>query len=237
PAAPETADALAGLLRQTWRDQGAVRATFRCWPSDGAWLVLAAPVLALLAFAAAAPDPAELTVRLVLTGVLALVAAALVAVGALDAHRVCEHGLVVGLARRSRYVVPWSTVDPGRVRVLERTLLVSRHRPDEPNPSPHHRTGFLLTTRSLAVNGFDSAGAARSPFAWWVLGARRPGRLAEAVEAAMVADGYAAAGLAERAQRQRVRARWGAPTGDPLPARLLPDPVTGVDGPLLPAAW
>ncbi|WP_337059733.1 hypothetical protein [Kineococcus sp. G2] len=233
PRARDVVDEVARLARQDRRAQGAVLATFRPWPGNLSWLVLAALLLPMAAYAAtAAPDWEELLVRATITAIAACSAAVFVVPSLFDRHRVCEHGLVLGFRGRSRYVVPWSTLDPGRVRVVHRAPLIGRHRDESPS-SPHYRTG-LLTTRALAVNGLDTAGAHRSPFTWWVLGTRRPQRLAEAIEAAMVADGYAAQGLAERARRQAVVARWGRPAREPLPERAATDPVLGVDGPPLP---
>jgi hypothetical protein len=69
------------------------------------------------------------------------------------------------------------------------------------------------------------------------LGTQRPRRLAEAIaaiEAAMVAGGYAAHGLAERAKRQSIALTWRPAPRSPIPPRYLTDPVIGVDGPRLP---
>jgi len=44
--------------------------------------------------------------------------------GLLEKHRVCRHGLVLGL--RGEHAVPWSSIDPGRVRLLRRANLVTR---------------------------------------------------------------------------------------------------------------
>ena len=122
-----------------------------------------------------------------------------------------------------------------------------------PTTSTHFRQGFL-TTRSLAINGLDTArpspwrlpglhdatdvvdadGTRSTPFVWWLLGAARPERVAEAIEAAMIADGYAAHGLAARARTQSIQLRWNPPPGNPLPPRAATDPVLGVDGSMLP---
>lgn len=68
---------------------------------------------------------------------------------------------------------------------------------------------------------------------WWLLGAASPERLAEAIEEAIVADGYDAHGLAARASRGAIIIAWN-PEGDhPLPPRQSQDPVLGVDGPPL----
>ncbi|MCL1907127.1 MAG: hypothetical protein FWG08_04340 [Propionibacteriaceae bacterium] len=41
-----------------------------------------------------------------------------IVIAAGDVHNVCEHGMVVGRAKR-RYVIPWATIDPGRVFVVK----------------------------------------------------------------------------------------------------------------------
>jgi hypothetical protein len=159
----------------------------------------------------------------------------------------------VGFKTRSRYVVPWSTIDPGRVRVLRRPLLIGR-RDEMPSSSPHYRVGWL-STQAVVVNGLDTAidgwtrvpgllgvtdeaqlgGRARiTPFVWWLLGTQRPRQLLEAMEAAMIADGYPAQGMADRAVRQTVTATWRPAPVSPVPPRYATDAVIGVRGPTLP---
>ncbi|WP_029289753.1 hypothetical protein [Cellulomonas sp. HZM] len=249
----ETMTALAGLADLTWQDMGEVRATFRAWPGTVAWVVIAALVGGGGVAALAAGDPATRVVALAVVATVAVFLAAFVAAGAADRTRVCEHGLVLGTRTRSRYVVPWSTLDPGRVRVVHHVGLVGRLPYATPS-SPHYRLG-LLSTRALAVDGLDTAlggwarvpgmlevtdavapgsRVRRTPFVWWLLGTRRPADLARAIEDAMVADGYPARGLAARAQAQAHTMRLNPGTHDPLPPRAATDPVLGVDGPDLP---
>lgn len=253
PQSLGAAEELLALAEQSWADLGAVRATFRPWPGRTAWVVIVVLHVVTAAYTFSAPDSTEMLVRTALLGSLVFWTAVVVAAGAIDKHRVCEHGLVVGFRTRSRYVIPWSSIDPGRVRVLRRPLLVGR-REEMPSSSPHYRLGFL-TTQAVAVNGLDTAiegwtrvpgllgvtdaaelgGRARiTPFVWWFLGTQRPRALLEAMEAAMVADGYAAHGMAERAVRQSVTLTWRPTPHSPVPPRYAMDPVLGVDGPLLP---
>lgn len=244
---------LLDLVDQDYRDQGRVLASFRPWPTRRVWTVTA--VLLGLCLLPILLVPGDTGWGLTFTGLVSVGGTFLtfLLAGVVDHHRVCEHGLVVGFRRRSRYVVPWCTLDPGRVRVVERSSLLGRY-PEVASTSPHFRQGFL-TTRSLAVNGLDTAqsgwvripglldvsdvvdqvsGARGTPFTWWLLGARQPERLAEAIEEAMVADGYAAQGLARRASAEAVTLRWNPPGLNPLPSRQATDPVLGVDGPSLP---
>ncbi|WP_156374163.1 hypothetical protein [Cellulomonas sp. Leaf334] len=248
-----TAEELIALVDQTASDQGEVRATFRPWPGRTAWGVIVALLVLTGTYTFSAPDTTEMWVRSALLGSLVFWTAVVVAAGAIDRHRVCEHGLVVGFRTRSKYVIPWSTIDPGRVRVVRRPLLLGR-REEMPTSSPHYRVGWL-STRAVAVNGLDTAidgwtrvpgllgvtdaaelgGRARiTPFVWWLLGTQRPRELLEAMEAAMVADSYPAQGMAERALRQTVTLPWRPTPVSPVPPRYAIDPVIGVDGPALP---
>lgn len=241
------------IAKQTWEDQGEVLAMFRPWPGRVAWIVIALIIVGSGLFTVFAPNDTERLVRSSLFGSAIFWSALIVASGAVERHRVCEHGLIVGFRTRSQYVIPWSTVDPGRVRIALRPSLLGRH-PDVPSSSPHFRHGWL-STEALLLNGLDTAvsgwmavpgllgvtdavklgGRARTtPFVWWVLGTQRPRRLAEAIEAAMVADGFDALGLAERAQRQSTTLTWRPSPFSPIPARYPTDPVIGVGGPLLP---
>jgi hypothetical protein len=233
-------------------DMGRVLASFRPWPTARVWLIqLALSLVFLLPLLLPVQDSWAISLTLLL-GQWAMVLTFLLA-GAVDHHRVCEHGLVLGWRRRSTLVVPWSTLDPGRVRILERSSILGRY-DRVPATGPHFRQGFL-TTRSLAVNGLDTAlfgafhvpglysapdisdeaGTRPSPFVWWLMGCPQPEKLARAIEEAMIADGYDAAGLAERAVANRVQLRWNPDQSlDPLPPRAATDPVLGAHGPLLP---
>ena len=256
PAEPAAAaDALVALADQGHEDMGAVRAVFRAWPGNVFWVVAAVTVLAATGLALLTPDPADRPWLAALAGGTFLVwSGVFVAVGVVERHRVCEHGLVLGSRTRSRYVVPWSSVDPGRVRVVRRSNFVARLA-DMPPSSPHYRVGMVSGT-ALALNGLDSAvdgwrhvpgilevtdartpGSRwrRTPFVWWLLGTRRPEDLVRAIEDAMVADGYDAHGLADRALAQERTLRFGADDRPhPFPVREATDPVVGVRGPLLP---
>lgn len=224
-------------------DMGRVLATFRCWPGpvSSAVMVLVTAGVVTWQWLAVPDDP--LWFRFFVLLLMLLLCSALALPGILERHRVCEHGLVLGYGptRRARYVVPWSSIDAGRVRVLHRSQLISRHR-GMPSASPHYRIGTgPLATRSLAVNGLDTAtdagtwlripgvletastappgGARGRPrYAWWILGTPRPERLAGAIEEAMVAAGYRAEGLAARAVEQEIVVPW-TPGPSPLPPR------------------
>jgi hypothetical protein len=85
-----------------------------------------------------------------------------------------------------------------------------------------------------------------SPFAPWFIATQSPEAFVQALEAAMVADGYPAQGLAEGAIARRVRLRWAddaerrAEVAARLgPPRRLQDPVLGVGAPVMPqnTAW
>ncbi|RLV47748.1 hypothetical protein D9V37_16540 [Nocardioides mangrovicus] len=159
----------------------------------------------------------------------------------LERHRVCDHGLVLGF-KNSAYVVPWETLDPGRVRVGVRMGLLGR-REDMPQTSPNYRIG-VFGLNGLVVNGLDTAITSSwksfdprhrvfSLFTWWLLGTRHAPELAAAIEEAMVADGYDAAGLADRALAQQLTGHWNDREPSPVPPRLGTDPAIGVHGPLM----
>lgn len=236
-------------------DVGRVLATFRCWPGPVSWLVLIVMMVGAVVLNVSAVPDDPLWFRFFAAGMMLLLWGAFAFPGMLEKHRVCEHGLVLGYRRtgRSRYVVPWSSVDPGRIRTLTRAQLVSRH-PAMPSSSPHYRIGTgPLAYRALAVNGLDSAQAGwlhipgvleptdtvgrsrhrSTPYVWWLLGTPRPERLAQAIEEAMVADGFAAQGLAARAREQHLTLSW-RPTQHPLPPRKPRAKALGVAGPRLP---
>lgn len=225
-------------------DMGRVLATFRCWPGPVSTAVMATLTVGVVAWQWVAVPDDPLWFRFFVLLLMLLLCSAVALPGILERHRVCEHGLVLGYGRTrtARYVVPWASVDPARVRVLRRSQLISRH-PRMPQASPHYRIGTgPLAYRSLAVNGLDSAtdagtwvhvpgllettttmaarkGRRSLPYAWWVLGTPRPERLARAIEEAMVADGHTAArGLAARAVEQELVLEW-KPTQVPLPPR------------------
>ena len=225
-----------------YADMGEVRATYRAWPGPFFWMpYLLIWVLVVVVFLTA-PDRDEAVFRAALLGGLALLGGTvcLLAYG-LERHRVCDHGLVLGFRRRSTYVVPWETLDPGRVRISRRMGLLGR-RPELPQTSPRYRVG-LFSLDGLVVNGLDTAITSSwnqldprrvfSPFAWWLLATRRADDLVSQIEAAMVADGYPAEGLAARARTQAFTVPWSPSETSPVPPRSGTDPTIGVDGPLM----
>ena len=245
-ASEESLNRLLAVADQDWRDMGQVRAVFRSWPGNIFWMMAAVLVLPFVALAVFQSDPlAGLTAACTFGFFIVL----LIGAGVLERHRVCEHGLVVGMRTKSLFVIPWSTVDPGRVRVVCRSNLLGRF-PGRSSSSPHMRHGVASGT-ALALNGLDTAlggwrqlpgvqvsdavrpgsRVRRTPFVLWYLGTRRPERLARAIEDAMVADGYPARGLAARAVAQGCTLRLNPGIWDPFLARERFDPIIGVDGP------
>src|SRR5690606_4971813 len=108
---------LAGLEAD---DMGEVLASFRPWPSPRVWLIQLG-VTALFALVWLLPfDSAWALALALIIGQWSTLLIFLLA-GVVDRHRVCEHGLLLGWRRRSTLVVPWSTLDPGRVRIVERS--------------------------------------------------------------------------------------------------------------------
>lgn len=233
------------LMNQSAAEQGRVLATFRSWPGPVVWSIAALGLLLWFGIGAATHQP---VLGAVIAVVWALAWVVLIGVGALEKHRVCEHGMVVGTRTASRYVIPYSTLDPGRVTLLRGANMISRY--TGVNGLPQYRIG-ILATRAVALNGIDTgrklwlqrrgvvgAGAATgTPFANWYLGTRNGNGLLEALERAMVADGYAATGLARRAAASAVRLHFQVHGGHGntedllLWRRQFDDPPLGVDGP------
>jgi hypothetical protein len=237
---------LGSLVQLTAADMGAVRVTFRAWPGWLFWVLTAVPCVLLAGRIVTARNTDDVVVGLSLIAVVLAFAGILLLIYGLERHRVCEHGLVLGLRKRGPFVVPWESVDPGRVRVGWSVAFMARH-PEIPQTTSRHRVG-VFSGRGLLINGLDSSGRSRfanldplgsahgrpaSPFGWWFLGTRRPAALATAIEEAMVADGFAAQGLARRAERLQFSVGWKASGPSPLPERQMTDGVIGVDGPLL----
>lgn len=248
-------DITLGQVRQrlglTAADMGPEIASFRAVPGwKGTAFVLLAPAVVLLGL----PFAADTLGRWLLVGGYVLF---LLATGAfwlrgwLEKHRVCRHGLVLGW--RGEYAVPWSTIDPGRVRLLRRANLVTRN---GIGSGPLLRPGETLG-HALLVNGLDDtprgherlavneqlhregrgADAHLTCFDRWFLAGRHAPELVRAMEEAMVADGYPAEGMADAVLARPVVLAYSPephPSGIPgehlSPLRRTTDPVLGVQG-------
>ena len=235
-------------LRLTAADMGPELVSFRATPGwKGTAFVLAPTVLLL--FLPLAPDATGRWLTVLATVLLLLGTGVFWVRGWLEKHRVCRHGLVLGL--RGEYAVPWSSIDPGRVRLLRRANLVTRQ---GIRPGPLLRPGETLG-HALLVNGLDSTprGHERAVvnerlhadgrgadehltcFDRWFLAGRHAPALVRAMEEAMVADGYPAQGMADAViARPVVLAYWPKlhPSGIPgehlSPLRRSTDPALGV---------
>lgn len=227
---------------------GALVARFRGGVALGAWgavvlvglaagVVLGALVLVL------APGDA-LVPALAACGIAVLVAVLAAAAAVLGARRyrydVHAHGMVLRGLRGGYDVIPWASVDPGRVFIARSVRAMTRM------PIALHRQravfppGLVLcgwTTRPTgtheAIEAFSSGYryqpmAGETPFGWWQLGVADPAALLAAIEYAMVADGYPAAGLAPFALSGRCSA--GDLRRNPAiqRERQLTDPVIGL---------
>ncbi len=220
---------LAGLAAHF--EPGRPVAAFRALPSAGflAWFVVPALLLGALALVIS-PDPLIAVVPL---GLGLGTAAIFVVGGWFDRHRVCEHALVLG--PRGRQVIPYETIDPGRVHDA-RGLFLTRQLAI-PTMAVHGSTGPMLLLNGLQrpmfsanVAGARTTGPQGSPFGYYTLGTRQHRQLAEALEAAMVADGFVEAhGLAASTfDLRRVRPGF-RQDGPPLVhVRALHDPPLGV---------
>jgi hypothetical protein len=195
---------------------GALRASFRGGIAPIAWAKALALMVVLCGLVGAlvgvvGPDGSGLGAvvgAVAATAVLYL----LIVVAAWVAARchgfaVHEHGLVVTTAWGSPEAIPWATIDPGRVFVattvramIRMPLSLSRQRAvfapgvvingwtDQPRGSvewfEQFSSGYRYQPRPVD-----------SPFGWWQLGVTSPQDLLVAIESAMLADGFPAAGL------------------------------------------
>ena len=232
------------LAHVDYTDMGKTLATYRAWPGPLFWLATGgffAFLVAMTVVAALQGDGVAFGIEFTIVGML-LLPGSLLLIYSQERHRVCEHGLVVGFRKRSRYVIPWETLDPGRVRVGTNIGLIGR-RPDVPQTSSRYRVG-VFALKGLALNGLDTTittvwttlepDRPNTPFGWWILATRKPDALARDIEKAMIADGYDAGGLARRAHDQAVKLAWNPGPVNPIPPRMPFDPVLGTHGPLLP---
>lgn len=223
-------------------------ATFRGGLTGRAWLgalVLVSVVSIALSVLVAllAPDPGVGTVvgTCVVTAGLSLLV--LLAVWLLARRHRCDvhaHGLVASGAWGGAEAIPWATIDPGRVFVATTVRAMTRM------PLALYRQQATLPP-GVVVNGwtqrpvgttwwFEAFSSAYryqpqpsdSPFGWWQLGPTDPRAFLTAMEQAMVADGYPAAGLTPFALSRSVDA--GDLRRDPAlqRERLLTDPVLGL---------
>lgn len=236
-------------LELTAVDLGPELASFRATPGwKGTAFVLLAPATPLLLLPLA-PDATGRWMGVVAALVLLLATGAFWLRGWSEKHRVCRHGLVLG--RRGEYAVPWSTIDPGRVRLLRRANLVTRH---GIRSGPLLRPGETLG-HALLVNGLDDTPAGHERLATnerlhregrgadehltcfdrWFLAGRHAEDLVRAMEEAMVADGYPARGMADAVVARPVVLRYspephasGIPGEHLSPLRRTTDPVVGV---------
>jgi hypothetical protein len=229
---------------------GALRFAERGWPAPLfmlTWLALMAALAAVLV-----PRQGAEALAGPVTGVLMLLG--LIALAGRSTVRVHDHAFVVHVRApfAVTYVIPWTTVDAGLVRLHRSANFIGRrmgpHPPRERRMEPWHRTAVSV----VGLAG-DYASAKRReprlalvrqqvverpyepvmplPLRPWYLGTRREHALLEALEDALVRAGNAgAAGLAERCLADSVRERWPTPLSDqdiygrPLPRRMSLDP-------------
>ncbi|MCD5315481.1 hypothetical protein [Kineosporia babensis] len=140
-------------------------------------------------------------------------------------QRVHEHGLVLGPRWLQPLIIPWETIDPGRVHIVDNFSAAGHH--SEFNSIKRSNQAGLADS-GLALNGFNTA-TWDPVFTYWLLGTHRPEKLAEAIEKAMVQAGYDAQGLAANAVRTRVRASRSKKGTALMPTTRGPfDPPLGV---------
>lgn len=217
--------------------------TARAWA--GSFALCAVVVVALgLLLALLAPGGASggLLLGLVCTvgatfGAVMLLVWALARATRQDVH---QHGLVVRGLWGRREAIPWATIDPGRIFIAETVRSMTRM------PLALHRQQAVLppgvvingwTDRPLgslpAVEAFSQGyryqpSPSETPFGWWQLGATDPQAFLRAIEVAMVADGYPAAGLTPFVLARRVTAGDLRAAPELQRERMITDPVLGL---------
>lgn len=212
------------------RDAGRVTNTFT--PNPPWWLTLPWVLLGLVLLVLAYPlnpdfFPVAALVIVVIFGGVAL-AAWLWARS--QKTRIAEHALLLGPRRR---VIPYASIDPGRVAIATRTRYLGRH-------IHSGGTRVLQSQGAVAViNGLNPDPSASSPHAppstvpspfceWGLSG--EPLAVLSVLEAAMVVDGWPAHGMTERAQAHTFTPQKPHPADDVLRQRRALDPPIGVRG-------
>lgn len=216
---------LAAMARWTRQDAGPVVATFS--PNPPWLLTLPWLVIGLLLLAVALPlnpqfFPVSAAIIVVIFGGTAL-AAWLWARS--QKTRVAERALIVGSRRQ---VIPFATIDPGRVAIATRVRYLGRH--------VHSGGTRILQSQgaTAVVNGLNPDPGAKSPhlppssvpspFCEWGL-AGDPVEVLTALERAMVAAGFPAHGMAERARARTFTPPKEHPAQDILVQRRALDPL------------
>lgn len=155
-------------------------------------------------------------------------------------HEVRRHGLVLRSLVGRAEVVPWATVDPGRMFIGDSIRAATRM------PLALHRQRAVFPP-AVMVNGWTNrprgsfeaferfSGDYRyqpmpidSPFGWWQLGVTDVRSFLTVVESAMVADGYPATGLTRFVLSRRFTARDLRRDPRVPRERALEDPVLGL---------
>jgi len=242
---PQASAALETSLRTTPEQLGPVRARHTVPAASrpvaallavvGVVVVLAVATATVLVVLGALPAAAVLCPLAIGVAVAVLVGVGLAATHDSRGIEVRAHGLVVG----SR-PVPFATMDPGRMvwatsaRAARSVVTLARRR-------------RVAGGECLLLNGTDGPDAVDdwrglggrydplpraprldTPFVWWALGPRDVGAFVRDLEAAMVADGYPAAGLTPFVLARRVRAGDLRRAPELQRERALVDPVVGL---------
>lgn len=238
---------LAGWAAATPEDMGPVLARFRggvharLW-AKGALLALDLGLALGLLRAMVGPDE-DLTrdVVAIFVGAAVLVGGALLSLllaARRRRHDVHRGGVVLrATADAPAAVVPWSSVDPGRVFVAPTTATATRWLAARVQRAVRPAAA-VINGSVRGPGGSDDPdgtnavlrhrpGTGDGPFGWWQIGVADPVSVLVAMESAMVAEGYPAAGMASRALfRETTLRAMGRDAATELD-RALADPVVG----------
>lgn len=227
PDDPRLSPGLERFIMLDPSELGPVRAQFRTSPTARPMAVVLVATVIVAGLALLIPwGPAGTNLAVaVILATPPLTYLLIAVVGLIGRHWVRDRGLATGWRRGTRLMVPWETIDPGRVHVVENATAVTFH-PDFGDRSATYLNN--VSNRALLVCGLNSA-TFDPLFKYWLLGTPDPEGLAQQMEKAMVDAGLEAHGLAANATRTAVRARY-RNGGTPLlnDHREPYDPVLGV---------
>ena len=218
---------LAEMARWTTKDAGKVKATFKPHPP---WIMVLPPailgVVVIVLGYLVNPDffPQTVAISLGIMGGVALIFWFGIRA---QKTRVAEHALILGRAKR---IIPFATIDPGRVAVASRLryLGVHMHAGGTRSMQSQGPTAVIngLDPKPGVANQYAPPSSVPSPFGEWGLSGE-PEEVLQALESAMVDAGFPAQGMTDRALANTFTPPKMHPAEDLLVLRRALDPPIG----------